>query len=305
MGSTKALTLATFIAIGLAQGAQAADLPPAPMLDEPNLRGPVEESGFYLRADTGIANTNASALRSSFADGSTLSRLGAVEGPVNVGDPAMLGLGVGYQVTSWFRVDLTGEYRSNIAYHASSQYKFDNINALGVQTSPCPASGNGLYSPDPTASTACGDEYSGGIKTSLFLANGYFDLGTWYGLTPYVGAGIGAAVYQVAGVKDTGLYPVYDGSFGFAQNHTGTNFAWALMAGASYSLTDNLKLDIGYRYANMGRFSTGAIACNYQAAGSCHYETQSFNMASNDIRVGLRWMLTPPEEPVAPIRAKY
>jgi len=31
----------------------------------------------------------------------------------------------------------------------------------------------------------------------LLLANAYVDIGTWHGVTPYVGAGIGGALGQV------------------------------------------------------------------------------------------------------------
>ena len=32
-----------------------------------------------------------------------------------------------------------------------------------------------------------------------------------------------------------------------------TNFAWALMAGLDFNVTQNLKLELGYRYLNMGK----------------------------------------------------
>jgi opacity protein-like surface antigen len=53
-------------------------------------------------------------------------------------------------------------------------------------------------------------------------------------VTPYVGAGVGAA-YNV--LADEGRW----------------NFAWAAMAGAAYHLSPNLSFDFGYRYADLGR----------------------------------------------------
>jgi opacity protein-like surface antigen len=293
MGRLKALTLAGVAALAvvpsLQAGARAADLlPPAPPIEEP-LRGAiVEESGFYLRGDLGVANANASNLNSTYRDGSTLASLGTVEGPVSVGDPFLLGLGFGYQFNAWLRADITGEYRNSINYHASSTYQWG---APG--NSPC----------DPTSGIWCGDAFTGQVKTGLFLANGYVDVGTWGGFTPYVGGGVGLAAYQVSGLKDTSLYPA--NAFGFANNTNGTNFAWALMAGVSYRFSPSLLLDVGYRYVSMGTFNTGSIVCNNQFQNNCHFETQHFNVASNDLRVGLRWMPMDPDYLDHPVRAKY
>jgi len=289
MGRFKALTFASVLALGAGQAAQAADLlPPPPPLEAPSLRGAVDDSGFYLRVDAGLANTNASGLRSTFGDGSTTASLGATTGPVSLGDPTILGLGAGYQFNNWFRADVTGEYRNAANYHSSMKYQ-------SVYTASC-LPGSGLY---------CTDEYTGVAKAGLFLANGYLDMGSWFGFTPYVGGGVGLTVYQTSGVRDQSIYPL-DGSVGFAPNYTGTNFAWALMAGVGYHITANLMLDVGYRYVNMGAFKTGAIACNNQLNGSCHWEVQHFDVASNDVRVGLRWMDAPAVyDPGLPVRAKY
>ena len=293
MGRFKALTLASVLAVGAATAAQAADLlPPPPPLDAPPLRGAVvEDSGFYLRADTGLANTNAGNLRSSFADGSTLASQGAVVGStdVSVGDAALLGLGAGYQFNSWFRADVTGEYRSALAYKSHIGAKWDG--------------GPGCSLADPSY---CADDYTGQIKTGVFLANAYLDMGTWFGFTPYVGAGVGAAVYQTSGVKDVTTFVSGSGAaWGYAPGYTSANFAWAAMAGVSYHITPNLLLDVGYRYVNMGTFQTGVIACNTPIY--CHGETQHFNMASNDVRVGLRWLMAGPvyEQGFPTVSAKY
>jgi opacity protein-like surface antigen len=300
MGRLKALTFASVLALGAATAAQAADLlPPPPPLEAPPLRGAVvEESGFYLRVDAGIANTNADRLRSTFGDGTTLASQGAVVGPtsVSVGDAALLGLGAGYQFNSWFRVDVTGEYRSATAYRSNVSAQWPSTSNTGCQ--PNNANGNAY----------CSDDYTGQIKTGLVLANGYLDMGTWYGFTPYVGAGVGLAAYQTSGVKDTTTFAsgasAAGAGWGYAPNYTGVNLAWAAMAGVAYHITPNLLLDVGYRYVNMGTFKTGAIACN--APGYCHFETQHFDMASNDVRVGLRWLMAGPVYDAGyPVRAKY
>jgi len=278
MGRFKALSFAGAVALFGVQAAQAADLlPPPPPIQAP-LRGPVDDSGFYIRADAGLANVNMYGLRSSFA-GTTGAALGVTQETGELGDDGILGLGFGYKFNNWFRADLTGEYRSGVNYDSTVWYQ------SGAN---CAAGG----------ATYCGDAYSGEVKTGLFLANGYLDMGTWYGFTPYIGGGVGVAVYQVSSFKDVSLYPL--GGFGTAPDHTSANFAWALMAGVAYHITPNLLLDVGYRYVNMGDISTGAISCS----STCNHETQHFNMEANDVRVGLRWMMAAPVY-AEPVVAKY
>jgi len=287
MGRFTALTFASLLAVGAAQAARAADLLPPPPIEAPPLRGPVidEPGGFYLRTDVGVGINAASNLRSTYGDGSTEASLGAYEGPVGVGDSALVGIGAGYQFNTWFRADVTGEYRSSANYTAKNYYQYT------APGSNCPTTG--------TAS--CGDAYSAQLRSGLFLANGYLDLGTWAGITPYAGGGVGLYSYSVGTITDQSLSQV--NGWGVGPSKQGGNFAWALMAGLAFNLAPNLKLDVGYRYVDMGTLSTGTIVCT----ASCHYETQRFRLASNDLRVGLRWTLDSRGavyEP-GPIRAKY
>jgi opacity protein-like surface antigen len=285
MGRIHALLIAGLATTGLAGTAFAADiLPPAPPLDPPSLRGSLaDDSGFYMRADIGVGATTVDRLNSTFRSGDTLASLGMVEGPASLGDPFILGVGLGYQFNAWLRADLTGEYRNGVDYRASSTYQF-------VGAANCPT-GGGVF---------CGDDYSGTVKSGLFLANGYLDIGNWHGFTPYVGGGVGLVAWQTTGVRDMSLVP--PNAFGYARNASGTNFAWALTAGVGYRILPNLLIDLSYRYVNMGGFKTGTIACN--SVPDCHGESQSFNVASNDLRVGLRWLATEPAAP-PPVRVRY
>ena len=132
MGRAKALLFSCFMAT-LVQNApapaQVADiLPPAPPLEEPSLRGALaEDSGFYLRLDGGVANTNATKPRSIYGD---LGAAAPLATRASIGDPFILGLGMGYQFNTWLRADLTGEYRQGVHYHASSTAQFVGAAAL-------------------------------------------------------------------------------------------------------------------------------------------------------------------------------
>ena len=81
------------------------------------------------------------------------------------------------------------------------------------------------------------------------LANGYIDyeLGT---ITPFIGAGIGYASLDFSNHGTTGT--------GTVLNDSGAGLAWQVGAGAAYSLSDTLKIDLGYRYMGIENVSLTA-----------------------------------------------
>ncbi len=155
----------------------------------------------------------------------------------------------------------------------------------------------------------------GNISTIAVLANAYVDLGTWHGITPFVGAGVGFAQHWVSGVSDSGFatntvtasaapppavgFAVTNPTFGTAANSTKTNFAWALMAGLAYDVTPNYKVEFAYRYLNMGKFQTGLFNC----AGGCPapFSLEAKTLDSHDFKVGMRWHLGGPSYTPVPI----
>ena len=90
------------------------------------------------------------------------------------------------------------------------------------------------------------------------MANGYFDLGTWHCITPFVGGGVGIAAHKFAGLTDLAGEPRPGRRHRAA---TPTNFAWAVMAGLALNVTPNLKIELGYRYLDMGTINSNPIQC--------------------------------------------
>ena len=83
------------------------------------------------------------------------------------------------------------------------------------------------------------DTYHGTKSEWLVLANAYVDLGTWWCVTPFIGAGVGGARVTIANFTDQRsptMAPVCCGS-AFADNVSKWNFAWALHAGLAYKVT--------------------------------------------------------------------
>ncbi|MBA4172768.1 MAG: hypothetical protein C0511_08975 [Hyphomicrobium sp.] len=119
------------------------------------------------------------------------------------------------------------------------------------------------------------------ITSYTLMLNVYKDLGNYAGFTPYVGAGIGAA------------YHIVDPTF-FTGNPALTNriegdrdlaFAWAVMAGVGYQLSDRAILDFGYRYIDLGKANSGRV----DSAGFVNPRVEIDDIAAHEFKVGLRY----------------
>src|SRR3954469_22135610 len=248
----------------LSSGAFAADMAiaaPPPAYYPP----PVEDfGGWYLRGDIGMTNTRGKFFAPAYNDATTLSvsQLGH-----EFTSGTSFGLGAGYQFNSWFRADITGEWRSKVHFSGTD---FASIAGLG-----------------PIA-----DTYSAGYTSWVGLANAYVDLGTWWCITPYVGVGVGAARVNIIGFRDDGFTytPTLNNSTYYADDASKFNFAWALHAGITYKVTQSMSIDLGYRYLDMGNGTTGGGRTFDNTVISSRPFT--FNhITSHDLKLGVRWML--------------
>jgi opacity protein-like surface antigen len=187
-------------------------------------------------------------------------------------EPTILGAGIGYQFNEWLRFDLTGEYRTSQSFQflLNQGGPFGNFN-----------------------------NYTGRHAALLGLANVYVDIGNFYGITPFVGVGAGFAHHWITGFQDVGFI-ASAGGFGYAADTTTTRFAWALHAGLGYAVSDSLKLELSYRYLNMGNVHAGVIDCQGVWAGCPRVDYTLRDMTSHDFRLGMRWTLgAPAPVPVA------
>ena len=103
--------------------------------------------------------------------------------------------------------------------------------------------------------TALGYVLEGAGDAGAFaaLANLYIDFTPRSPVTPYVGVGIGVALIDVDSNGSANALTINDDS---------TEFAWNVMAGAAWSVTDNVDLTLGYRF-----FSTTDAKLDATVAG--------------------------------------
>jgi opacity protein-like surface antigen len=267
---------------------------------------PVEDfGGWYLRGDIGMTNSRGKLDNSLlYPTAQSLQHVGQ-----GFSGGTSFGVGAGYQFNSWFRADITGEYRSKV-----------NFTGTDYSVNPTSLYGAGVTGPHNSLTTPISDTYNGGYSSWVGLVNAYADLGTWWCLTPFVGAGVGAAYNKTSGFSDQGtsglLYaplggpPGTPGYLGYTTPYVQTsdynaagagklNFAWALHAGVGYKVTNNFTVEFAYRYLNMGSAVHGfGQSFDGSNAGTSHF--QYLNLTSQELRVGLRWTccdLPPPPPP--------
>jgi opacity protein-like surface antigen len=259
MGGVRALSLLACAALAacLSRPVAAADaLPPAPVLGKS--LGPAKEfSDWYLRADSGAAIAWAPEPKALAPLGGPAPAL-AVDW-ARLRDGGFYGVGLGYRLNDFVRLDATAEHRLPARYAARTSY------ACGL--------------------ARCVDERRASVQSGVFLANAYFEAITWHGLTPYVGAGLGLARNVAAQVTASGLQA--GGGSAAGEGAARWAFAWALMAGVAYEPTEGVHVEMGYRYFDAGRASLGRLAC----AAGCLGAGQRFAIGSHDVRLGVRFAL--------------
>jgi len=122
--------------------------------------------------------------------------------------------------------------------------------------------------------TAGGVTFTEKLQNFTTLLNGYLDLGTWYGFTPYVGAGLGYSYLKPSDFAVNGL-PL-------PTNQSNWTFSWAAMAGASFAVSPDISIDVGYRYLDLGQTETAI-----PAPGNVNFG----DWTAQEIRFGLRYLI--------------
>ncbi len=248
----------------------AADLGPSLFSNQPSTQiQPVEfGTGWYIRGDLAYARNSLPPLSSGLSQ--------SLSSATTSGYSADLGFG--YKFTNWFRADFIGEYR-------------DPITSAGTGTGATCITA--LYGTPPTSQTTdtCTPHYASSVRRWDFLGNGYFDIGTWSGFTPYVGAGAGFSLTTTASstnwyMSNGVAYHVTTDGFYFNWDQSSSTlryqFAWALMAGVSYAVTPQFLIDLGYRYINLGTLPGIANSSG---------QVVTMPMNAQEIRIGLRYMI--------------
>jgi len=246
----------------------------APVIEDAPEFVPVEiGSGWYLRGDVGYAATSATG-RFAFRTFNAGTYTPGTFSPASYKGDLTFGVGFGYRFTDMLRADVTADNFS---------LRFNGSRAFA---SPCPGE---------AAGTTCAAQDSSSLNAWSAMANGYVDLGTVAGFTPYVGAGVGMT-YANWGAA-TSAYACAGGACAIGAQtlaHRGIDswrFTYQAMAGFAYDVNRNLKLDFGYTFRHVGGGGMFGFDTVSQGAGATGAEARDPGFNQHIFKIGLRYEL--------------
>ncbi len=162
-------------------------------------------------------------------------------------------LAVGHGTSNGLRGEI------ELAYRSSSWDKYENLDLT--------------FDGDSIAS---GDlEIGGDLKTLSLMANGIVAFDASWGLRPYLGAGLGFAQHDVT--TDAFTLTVDGNTHEFASSSSDdTVFAWQVMFGLTYPVSDSAEARFGYRYF---------------ATGEADFDGTKADYGSHNLEIGLLFRL--------------
>lgn len=134
-----------------------------------------------------------------------------------------------------------GQLRAEIELGWNNKSGDDNLYNIVIK-----AQNNGKYN---------GEHFQ--LNTAVYsgMFNMYYDFATDTKFTPYIGAGLGYARVKTK-AHTWGHCGTPANTYDLSFNKSANNFAFHIDLGGSYALTDQISLDLGYRYTNFGRIKT-------------------------------------------------
>ena len=276
---SRASRRARSLALGLAAGclvsaapAVAADLLPELPSIEPE-KPLAAGGGWYLRGDVGVGlglRGARNAIPLAYAAPGGVTPVDAAIARARIDHGWSAGGGVGYRIGPSLRVDVTATALSGVRLH-------------GVGVDSAFAAG---------ASQSVG-YYSAGTRSNVALANVYWDILNWNGLTPYVGAGAGVAwnrVYRVGRFEQA--QPLAPATEMLTARHgSHASAAFALYAGVAYEIAPGVSADLGYRYMRLGNANSGRAVCDDGFACVAATPLRVKTLESHEVTLGVRWEL--------------
>lgn len=271
--------------------ALAADYDPPIYVDQAPEYTPVEiGSGWYLRGDVGYAFSHPFKDQTFATDPLDPTQTFSHDSSLLTGT-----VGMGYHFNDYFRGEL------NFGILPTEKFGDHHMVPDGCagSTNTAIVGPGGTVIIQPVAATEDCEATNGATnKGYSIMANAYVDLGTYVGITPYIGGGLGLAYTKYTksmGARDCVSIPTNSsGTGGFAcdnpAGYGGTvdsdakfNLAYSLGAGLSYQISKNVSVDLGYEYFSV----PGA---EYVA-----YDDGAFNVHKGEdyqtVKVGFRYDL--------------
>lgn len=339
MKGNRRLLLSALASVAIAAPALAADYDPPIYIEEAPEWVPVEiGSGWYLRGDIAYTfdrkfrdraiEVNDALLRNDFVSFGPLDVFGFSERT----SPISGSIGFGYHINDFLRAEvnigrLFADRYTGTGFLNAGTINFNgnaiDVGCLGTRTTTVAVTDEGgapvgvpAVATDANARGGC--DVDAELRNTAWtgMANGYVDLGTVAGFTPYIGGGVGMLysrtrlnvtaeceanqtqqttplaglpptqtqttnVFLCRGQNAPDAAPVtYDAA---SYRNASYNFIYGLNAGVAYQLTENAKLDLGYQYVSAPKLN------HYTLNEDGLQRRSGFNF--HQVKLGLRYEL--------------
>ncbi len=208
---------AAFAGLTLAPAAAADPFGTAPPLTIPASQAPTAVeigSNWYLRGDIGVGFDDAPSITLAAVPSPQPGLLASAPASCGTGAGFAGDLGFGYRFSDFLRTDATWDYWMSPARTRSFAVVCP-YGLIGVTNPTTLAPAGYLYDTTNT----CAGTTSFRQHDNTFLANGYVDLGTFSGFTPYVGGGVGL---NMSFMQGSSSFAETANGFGYAANLTNT-----------------------------------------------------------------------------------
>ena len=218
--------------------------------------------------------------------------------------------GYGVHTDTEFTGDIVGENESegNVAYSLGLGYEFGNNWRMELD-------GTGLWTDLGKIDSL--PQSAAKLRTNSLMLNAIYDFNDFGRWEPYVGAGIGFAKSELSAVasdfpsgSDAGATLVASSACPGARNGSDSfvcsvddsdvNFAWQVIAGLGYAVTDNLTWDTNYKYQDIDVASFEGVRTNNISGASTRLAADLVDAGSHTVMTGFRYRFggsTPPPAP--------
>ena len=116
------------------------------------------------------------------------------------------------------------------------------------------------------------------LRTQSLMLNGYYDFKNKSKFTPYLSAGVGVSRIE----NKVSINPEALGTSENITTDTNNNFTWTAGAGVAYKVTENVALDLAYRYVDAGETDVS------QSIGGTKLKNTA-DLVSHDYSLGVRY----------------
>jgi opacity protein-like surface antigen len=203
--------------------------------------------------------------------------------------------GAGTYISSRFRIDFTADFRQQVGGETKADYSYTANKDAGTASG---GAATGFTATGVTVGSTVTGKESDKLTTrsTVLMANAYYDLAERGKFTPYIGLGIGASNNRVERELVFGTETITDPT-GTVTTRTGLGakdaqaswtLAGAAMAGVTYNFDKRTSLDVNYRLQYIQGYDVVSSVWVPGAAAASESRAKVGDLWEHQVRAGLR-----------------